>query len=43
LPLTLGFLLLFSGILVSFNSLNIFQLPRINSAYNFIEIFSIRF
>jgi NADH-quinone oxidoreductase subunit H len=43
LPLTLGFLLLFSGILVSFNSLNIFQLPRINSAYNFIEIFSTRF
>ena len=43
LPITLGFLLLFSGLLFSCNSLNISQLPRINNSYNFIQIFSIRF
>ena len=43
LPLTLSFILFFTGILISFNSLNILQLPRINSSYNFIEIFAIRF
>ena len=43
LPLTLGFIFFFSGILISFNSLNILQLPRINSCYNYIQIFSIRF
>ena len=43
LPLTLGFIFFFSGILIAFNSLNILQLPRINSCYNYIQIFSIRF
>lgn len=43
LPLTLGFIFFFSGILISSNSLNILQLPRINSCYNYIQIFSIRF
>ena len=43
LPLTLGFLLLFSGMLVAFNSLHIFQLPRINDSYNYIQMFSTRF
>jgi hypothetical protein len=36
LPLTLGFIFFFSGILIAFNSLNILQLPRINTCYNFI-------
>ena len=43
LPLTLGFIIFFSGILIAFNSLNILQLPRINSCYNYIQMFSIRF
>jgi NADH-quinone oxidoreductase subunit H len=43
LPLTLGFVLFFSGLLTAFSSLNISQLPRINSAHNFIQMFSIRF
>lgn len=43
LPLTLGFIFFFSGILIAFNSLNILQLPRINSCYNYIQMFSIRF
>ena len=43
LPITLGFLFFFSGLLISFNSLNVCQLPRINSSHNFIQMFSIRF
>jgi NADH-quinone oxidoreductase subunit H len=43
LPITLSFLLFFSGLLFSCNSLNVSQLPRINNSYNFIQIFSIRF
>jgi len=43
LPLTLGFIFFFSGILISLNSLHIVQLPWNNVNYNFIQIFSIRF
>lgn len=43
LPLTLAFVLFFSGILISLNSLNILQLPRINNSYNFIDMYSVRF
>jgi NADH-quinone oxidoreductase subunit H len=43
LPLTLAFVLFFSGILISLNSLNILQLPRINNSHNFIDIYSVRF
>lgn len=43
LPLTLGFVLFFSGILLSVNCLEILQCPRVGSAYDFIMIFCVRF
>ena len=43
LPLTLGFVFFYSGVILTFESLEILQLPRINSSYNFIDSMSIRF
>lgn len=43
LPLTLGFVLFFSGILLSVNCLEMLQCPRVGSAYDFIMIFCVRF
>lgn len=43
LPITLGFVLFFSGILLSFNSLHLLELPRMNNANTYIQIFSVRF
>lgn len=43
LPLTLSFLFFYIGILFSSESLNISQVPHINSSFNFINSFSLRF
>ena len=43
LPVTLAFLFFYPGFLFSINSLNIIQLPRTNSSFNYIDLFSTRF
>jgi NADH-quinone oxidoreductase subunit H len=43
LPLALSFIFFFSGILLSFNSLELLQLPRIGSHYDYISILRLRF
>ena len=43
LPLSLSFIFFYTGILISFNALNITQLPFVNSSYNYIQSFSILF
>jgi NADH-quinone oxidoreductase subunit H len=43
LPLTLGFVLFFTGFLFSINSLDINQFPEINCRSNYISSFSTRF
>jgi NADH-quinone oxidoreductase subunit H len=43
LPLTLGFVFFFSGILASLNSTDISQVTEISFKNNFIDVFSIRF
>jgi NADH-quinone oxidoreductase subunit H len=43
LPLTLSFIFLFSGILISTNSLDVIQTPNALSSDNYVNIFSIRF
>ena len=43
LPITLGFVLFFPGLLFSFNCLEITQLPRLNLGEDFITSFSTRF
>jgi hypothetical protein len=43
LPLTLSFVLFYTGILFSFKGLNILQSPHLNSSFNYIDSFSLRF
>jgi NADH-quinone oxidoreductase subunit H len=43
LPITLSFIFFYSGILLIFNSLQLVEIPRISSNYNYITIFQIRF
>ena len=43
LPLTLGFVFFFSGVLWTADSLEISSLPRTGSAFNYLESLSIRF
>jgi NADH-quinone oxidoreductase subunit H len=43
LPLALSFLIFFSSFLLSFNSVEISQLPRLSYKYNYIQVFSTRF
>jgi hypothetical protein len=43
LPLTLGFVFFFSGVLWTADSLEISSLPRMGSAFNYLESLSIRF
>ena len=42
LPLTLSFIFFFPSILFSFNSLDLLQLPRIGSGYDFVRVFCTR-
>jgi len=43
LPLTLSFILFFSGILISFNSLELLQIPRVGNNYDYISTLRLRF
>ena len=43
LPLTFSFVLFYTGILFSFKGLNILQSPHLNSSFNYINSFSLRF
>jgi len=43
LPLTLSFILFFTGLLFSLKGLDIIQIPRFNASFNYINSFSLRF
>jgi NADH-quinone oxidoreductase subunit H len=43
LPLSLSFVLFYSGVLIAFNGLNTTELPFINASDNFIQSFSVLF
>lgn len=43
LPIILGFLFFFPGVLYSIYGLNVVQMPRISLAFNYIDSFSVRY
>jgi hypothetical protein len=43
LPLTLSFVFFYTGLLFSFKGLDILQSPHLNSSFNYINSFSLRF